>query len=78
VPLACSRPRVELRGQADVNDECAAADAAALLRFLQRRGVIAAIRDRLPERAANRPRWMVWNVLAVPAAGVLVYRKPVG
>ena len=41
VPLACFATTVELRGQADVNDDYAAADAAALLRFLQRRGVVA-------------------------------------
>ncbi|MBS1247549.1 MAG: hypothetical protein H6R48_338, partial [Proteobacteria bacterium] len=49
IPLACFATTVELRGQADVRDEDAAADAAALLRFLQRRGVIAGDPGPLPE-----------------------------
>ena len=78
VPLACFATTVELRGQADVNDEYAAADAAALLRFLQRRGVIAGEPGPLPEpRCAPTPLDGV-DVLTAPAAGVLVYRKQLG
>ncbi len=78
VPLACFATTVELRGQADVSDEHAAADAAALLRFLQRRGVIAGEPGPLPEpRCAPTPLDGV-DVLTAPAAGVLVYRKRLG
>ena len=40
VPLACFAATVELRGEADVNHELAAADAQGLLRFLQQQGFI--------------------------------------
>ncbi len=78
VPLACFATTVELRGQADVSDEFAVADAAALLRFLQRRGVIAGEPGPLPEpRCAPTPLDGV-DVLTAPAAGVLVYHKRLG
>ena len=78
VPLACFATTVELRGQADVNDECAAADAAALLRFLQRRGVIAGDPGPLPEPRCEPTPLDGVDVLTAPAAGVLVYRKRLG
>ena len=40
VPLACFAATVELRGEADVNHELAAADAQGLLHFLQQQGFI--------------------------------------
>lgn len=40
IPLACFATTLELRGRADVGGELAQRDAAALYRFLQRRGVI--------------------------------------
>lgn len=78
VPLACFATTVELRGQADVNDECAVQDAAALLRFLQRRGVLAGDPGPLPERACEASPLDGVDVLTAPAAGVLVYRKALG
>lgn len=78
IPLACFATTVELRGQADVNDACAQADAAALLRFLQRRGVIAGEPEPLPEpRCLPTPLEGV-DVLSAPAAGVLVYQQALG
>ena len=78
VPLACFANTVELRGQADVRDEDAAADAAALLRFLQRRGVIAGDPGPLPEPLCQPTPLDGVDVLTAPAAGVLVYRKRLG
>ncbi|MDS4027695.1 MAG: M14 family metallopeptidase [Candidatus Contendobacter sp.] len=78
VPLACFATTVELRGQADVHDECAAADAAALLRFLQRRGVIAGEPGPLPQPRCEPTPLDGVDVLTAPAAGVLVYRKQLG
>ena len=78
VPLACFATTVELRGQADVRDEDAAADAAALLRFLQRRGVIAGDPGPLPEPLCQPTPLDGVDVLTAPAAGVLVYRKRLG
>jgi predicted deacylase len=77
-PLACFATTVELRGQADVNDEYAAADAAALLRFMQRRGVIAGEPGRLAEPCCEPTPLAGVDVLTAPAAGVLVYRKRLG
>jgi predicted deacylase len=78
LPLACFATTVELRGQADVNDGDAATDAAALLRFLQRRGVISGDPGPLPElRCAPTPLNGV-DVLTAPAAGVVVYHKRLG
>lgn len=78
VPLACFATTVELRGQADVSDDCAAADAAALLRFLQRRGVLAGDPGSLPERFCEPTPLDGVDVLTAPAAGVLAYRKQLG
>ena len=78
VPLACFATTVELRGQADVNDDYAAADAAALLRFLQRRGVVAGEPGSMPEPRCEPTPLDGVDVLTAPAAGVLVYRKRLG
>lgn len=78
VPLACFATTVELRGQADVHDECAASDAAALLRFLQRRGVIAGEPGPLPPPRCEPTSLASVDVLTAPMAGVLVYRKQLG
>ncbi len=77
-PLACFATTVELRGQADVRDEDAAADAVALLRFLQRRGVLAGEPGPLPELRCEPTPLDGVDVLTAPAAGVLVYRKRLG
>lgn len=78
IPLACFATTVELRGQADVRDEDAAADTAALLRFLQRRGVIAGDPGPLPEPLCEPSPLDGVDVLTAPMAGVLVYRKRLG
>ena len=78
IPLACFATTVELRGQADVRDDYAAADAAALLRFLQRRGVITGEPGSLPESHCEPTPLNGVDVLTAPAAGVLVYRKQLG
>lgn len=78
VPLACFATTVELRGQADVSDDHAATDAMALLRFLQRRGIIAGEPGPLPELHCEPTPLDGVDVLTAPAAGVLVYRKRLG
>ncbi len=78
VPLACFATTVELRGQADVSDDNAAADATALLRFLQRRGVIAGDPGPLPQPRCEPTPLDGVDVLTAPTAGVLVYRKSLG
>jgi predicted deacylase len=78
VPLACFATTVELRGQADVRDQDAATDAAALLQFLQRRGVLAGEPGPPPEPCCEPTPLDGVDVLTAPAAGVLVYRKGLG
>ena len=78
IPLACFATPVELRGQADVRDAEAMADAAALLRFLQRRGVLIGEVEALPELHCEPTPLDGVDVLTAPAAGVLVYRKQLG
>lgn len=78
IPLACFATTVELRGQADVRDDYAAEDAAALLRFLQRRGVIAGASEPLPVPSCEPSPLNGVDVMTAPAAGVLVYQKQLG
>lgn len=78
IPLACFATTVELRGQADVTDAYAAADAAALLRFLQRRGVLAGEPGPTPPARCEPTPLEGVDVLTAPTAGVLVYRKHPG
>lgn len=82
VPLACFAATVELRGEADVGHELAAADALGLLRFLQHQGFV---RD-LPEPhaptapapdCAARPLAGCMPLVA-PFTGLLAWRVPVG
>ncbi|WP_029008182.1 succinylglutamate desuccinylase/aspartoacylase family protein [Azospirillum halopraeferens] len=78
VPPACLAATVELRGKADVDDPIAAADAAALMRVLMRRGVVAGDPGPLPAlRCAATPLGGLDRVLA-PAAGVVSLRKRPG
>jgi predicted deacylase len=78
LPLACFAVTVELRGQTDVSDAYAAADSAALVRFLQRRGVLAGDPGALPEPHCEATALEAVDVLTAPAAGVVVYHKQLG
>jgi len=78
IPLACFAATVELRGQADVSDELAAADAANLYRFLQRRGVIGGDPGPLPQPLCEPTPLDGTDVIAAPAAGLVVYKKRLG
>jgi len=78
IPLACFAATVELRGQADVSDELAAADAAALYRFLQRRGVIGGDPGALPAPRCTPTPLSGTDVLQAPVSGLVVYRKALG
>jgi len=78
VPLACFAATVELRGQADVSDELACADAAALVRFLQRRGVLAGDPGPLPAPVCEATPLEGLEWVTAPVAGVVVYRRQLG
>lgn len=78
IPPACLSVTVELRGRADVSDELAGADAAALFRVLQRRGLVAGDPGPLPELAAEATPLEAVDSVRAPAAGVLSYRAALG
>lgn len=78
IPPACLSVTVELRGQADVSDELARADAAALFRFLQRRGLIAGDPGPLPRLKGVVTSLNAVDSLYAPIAGVVAYRAALG
>lgn len=78
LPPACLAATVELRGLADVEDAVAAADAAALFRFLQRRGVIAGDPGPLPAGEPAATPLAGVEMVRAPAAGVVVYHAALG
>ncbi len=78
VPMACFSATIEYRGKADVEDHLAAHDAAALFRFLQRRGVVAGDPPPLPEAQCDATPYSGVDVVKAPAAGVIAYRRRLG
>ncbi len=78
IPAACLAGTVELRGQADVADELAEADAGALFRGLQRHGLIDGDPGPLPEALCEATRLDACEVIKAPAPGVLSYVVELG
>ena len=78
IPLACLSVTVELRGQADVSDRLAAADAAGLYRVLQRRGLIAGDPGPLPEVEPEVSHLEAVDNIKMPATGVVCYNAELG
>lgn len=78
IPLGCFAATVELRGQADVYDHYAESDAARLLRFLVRRGVVAGDPGPLPDPVHVESPLDGVDVLTSPGAGILAYHKALG
>jgi predicted deacylase len=78
IPPACLSATIELRGSADVSDALAGADAAALLRFLQRRGLVAGDPGPLPAPPAEATLLDAVDIAKAPAAGVLSYEVALG
>ena len=68
IPQACLAGTLEYRGQRDVDDALAAADAGALLRFLVRRGVVDGDAGDLP----------IPRCEATPLAGAAMIEAPIG
>ena len=78
LPLACFSTTVELRGEADTHHAWAEQDAAALIEFLRRRGLVAGDPAPLPApRCAPTPLAGSEPVTA-PAAGVVVFHREPG
>jgi len=78
IPAACLAGTVELRGQSDVDDSLASADAAALFRILQRRGMIAGDPSAAPEPLCDATRLDACEVLRAPVSGVVAYAAALG
>jgi predicted deacylase len=78
IPPACLAATLEYRGQTDVEDEVAEADAAGLFRFLQRRGVIAGDPGPLPAPLCEATSLDACDVLRAPHAGIVAYKQPLG
>ncbi|MBX6323885.1 MAG: succinylglutamate desuccinylase/aspartoacylase family protein, partial [Rhodospirillaceae bacterium] len=78
IPPACLSGTVEYRGQADVSDELAEPDAAALFRFLMRRGLVEGDPGPLPPLQCAATDFAACDVVRAPAAGVLAYKQPLG
>jgi predicted deacylase len=78
IPQACLSATVEYRGQHDVNHALGAADAAKLLRFLQRRGAVAGRPGALPPLQAEATPIAGMDVGYCPCSGMLVYRVAKG
>jgi hypothetical protein len=78
VPLACFSTTVELRGEGDTDHALAAQDAAALIEFLRRRGVVAGEPAALPAAACLPTPLAASEPVKAPGAGVVVFRVQPG
>lgn len=73
LPAACFAATVELRGEADVRWDLAEADAAALLAFLARRGLVDADAAPTPEPRCQATPLAASEPVVAPHAGILVF-----
>ncbi|KAA2235851.1 succinylglutamate desuccinylase/aspartoacylase family protein [Salinarimonas soli] len=78
IPLACLSTTVELRGQADVSHELAAADAGALVDFLVIRGAIEGPAPQVPPVRCEPTPLAGSEPLVAPVSGMVVFRRAVG
>lgn len=78
IPPACLAATVELRGQADVDDALAGADADALFRFLQRRGAVTGAAGPLPGLACAATPLDGADRVTTPVPGVVAFRHRPG
>jgi uncharacterized protein len=78
VPAPCMGATIEYRGQGDVSDELAEADARALFRFFQRRKLIAGDPGPLPGAQCEATRLEATDILRVEAPGVIAYKVGLG
>jgi hypothetical protein len=78
LPLGCFATTVELRGQADTRHDWAAQDAAALIEFLRRRGLVAGTPAPLPPARCAPTPLAASEPLVAPAAGVVVFHRAPG
>jgi predicted deacylase len=81
IPMACEAATVELRGESDVSDELARADAERLMRFLQRRGFVACGPQGLPPPPPllRQPSPLTAvDMIDADRPGLIVWKAPLG
>lgn len=78
IPFACQSTTVELRGQADVAQAFAQADAAAILGFLRDVGVLTGKATPAPAPLCEPTPLAAALPLLAPLAGILTFRRDVG
>jgi len=78
VPPACLSATVELRGEADVRDDVARADAENLLAFLKRRGLVAGDPGPLPPALSDATPLEGVDIVRAPVQGVVSYTRSLG
>lgn len=78
IPPACFSATVELRSNNDVDWRDARRDARGLLRFLQRRGVIAGEAGSLPRLLCEATPLEAMQQVKAPVSGLVVYRLRLG
>ncbi|MCZ8375297.1 MAG: M14 family metallopeptidase [Beijerinckiaceae bacterium] len=78
LPAGCHATTVELRGQADVRQDLAEADARALLGFLRHAGVVSGEAPALPPLLCRPTLLEASEPIIAPAGGILTYRKLAG
>lgn len=78
IPLACRSATIELRGQRDVDDVDARADAEALLAFMVLRGAIRGPSPTIPTPLCEATPLAGSEPIVAPASGVVVFRRAPG
>lgn len=69
---------VELRGERDVDDALADADATAIINFLTHRGVLAGETPPPPRFTGIAADFSACEIITAPAGGIVVYKKNLG
>ena len=78
VPMACFSPTLELRGEADTHHAMAADDAAAIIEFLRRPGIVAGPPAPLPAARCQPTPLAGSESIVAPRAGVVVFKREPG
>jgi predicted deacylase len=78
LPLSCDACTLELRGERDVSDDLAEADAAALLDALVLRGAVTGPRPVVPAAACRATPLAGSEPVVAPHAGIVVFRRQPG
>jgi hypothetical protein len=78
IPLACHATTVELRGEGDVTQEFAEADAAAIVDYLVIRGAITGNKPNVPEPRCEPTPLVASEPIVAPATGIVAFRRKPG